>query len=131
MITPLVGARWPVGCPTALLPPLPGLLLAEAVGPAVCSIAVPARMRKAGCAYELLAARVSFDLFSVFWKVDSERGAIRVWAWTLVRLHEQQRHLLVDAVVFGDYGVGGRRRGVGGGRVHVLEEVGIVGFVGP
>jgi hypothetical protein len=58
------------------------------------------------CAYELLAARVSFYLFRVFRKVDSKRGAVRVGTWTLIRLHEEQRHLLVDAIVFWNWGFG-------------------------
>jgi hypothetical protein len=131
MCASLVGTRWAVGRPTTLLQPLPGLLLAKTVGPAVCSIATPALMRGAGCANELLAARVSFYLLSVLRKVDSEGIAVHVRARTRVRLHEQQRHLLVDAIVFCYGGFGRRRWGVGGGWVHVLNKVGVVRFIGP
>jgi hypothetical protein len=43
----LVTARWSVCRPAALLPPLPGLLFAEAIGSAVCASAPPIRMRLA------------------------------------------------------------------------------------
>jgi hypothetical protein len=123
MGTPLIGRRGAVCCPATLLPPLPGLLLAEAVGPAVCPVAIPAWMRGAGCADELLAARDPFYLFCVFWEVDLIRGAVHVGAGARVRFLEQQRHLLVDAVVFCDRGLRGRWRGAGGRWVHVLHKV--------
>ena len=46
-------------------------------------------------------------------------------------LHEKQRHLLVDAVVLGGYGIGRLLGRAKRGRVHVLDEVRVVGLIGP
>jgi hypothetical protein len=129
MGTPLVAARWSVRAPTAVLPSLPGLLLAEAVGSAICSIAIPARVYLAWCANQLLTVRFSCQLLSIFWQVYPESSAVRVGTWSLIRLHEQQCHLLVDAVVFGDGGVWAHHGRASSGWVHVLDEVGVVGLI--
>lgn len=67
VITPPVHVRRSICCPSTLLPPLPCLMLAQAVGSAVCSIAVPAGVHLTRCADKFLAARLALQLFCVLW----------------------------------------------------------------
>jgi hypothetical protein len=131
MITPPVHTVWSVRCPSTLLPSLPCLVLAQAFGPTVCSIAVPAGVHLAWRANKLLAVRLSLHLFRVLWHVYSKRGALYVRTRPRVILHKKQRHLLIDAVVFCDGCFRGHCGRSCGGRVHVLDEIGVVGLIRP
>jgi hypothetical protein len=131
VITPSVHAVWSICCPPTFLPPLPCLVLAQAVGSTVCSIAVPAGVYLAWRANKLLAVRLSLQLLRILWHVYSKRSALHVRTRPRVVLHEKQRHLLVDAVVFRDGCFRGHCGRSCGGRVHVLDEIGVVGLIRP
>ena len=84
VITPPVIARRSICCPASVLQPLPGLLLAEAIRPAVSAIATPVCVCLAWCPNQLLAAGYPFLLLEILWQVYPEGGAVRVGTRPLV-----------------------------------------------
>jgi hypothetical protein len=75
---------------------------------------------------------LSIALLSIFWQVYPKCGTVGVWTWPWVgSFCEQHGHLLVDALLFCDGGFVVLRGQASSGGVHVLDKVGVVGFVGP
>lgn len=113
-----------LGAP-AVVPLLPGLVLAQASRAAVGVVPRPRQVRLLRRADQLLAVEVPLALLGVFGQVDAEGRARGVRAGARVAQH-QQPHLLVDRVVV----VGGGCRGYGvsadGRGVHVGDVVGVV-----
>lgn len=124
MATPPPRTAWSIRCPAPLLPSFPRLLFRETIRSAVRAIPT---MCLARCTHQLLTARMALLLLPVFGEIDIERGAVGVGAGARIGAHEEEGHLLIYAVVFRDWGFWG----AGSGRVHVLDEVLVVGGLGP
>lgn len=135
--------RTPIRAPPSLHPPIPSSLFIQTIRPpTIRSIAIsPPRMRGSRCANKFLAACFAFALFAVFREIDAVCCAVGVGGRAGIGFHEEEGHLGVYGVFFeiwvGDGGGGGAGVGAGVvvhlggcGWVHVLDEVGVVGWVG-
>jgi len=126
-----IRTRRPICTSSAALPLLPCLVFTQTVRSTVGSIAVPVDMCLCRRTDQLLTAQMSFLLFPVFWQVYSER-AVGIGTGSWVTFCEEQRHLLVDTIVFCVHGGGWWVRGrAHGGGVHVGDEIVVVGLLGP
>lgn len=80
----LIYARGSICRPATILPPLPGLLFAKTIRPAICATTSPVSVRMSRRAHELLASCNTLLLFRIFGKIYSKRGISAIRTWSLV-----------------------------------------------